>query len=968
MEEENCAGIANTGVLLPLSSLRLLVPPLRLISAFMWQVLQQKSVMHYGKLEEFVSMVTEKLPQLLGYRQRVQLMLGLRARMVLELCRDSADVRSVQAHLDQIQIPAPPAGPPAGLDADLGSSVFNFKALVLALIKDPVEKAYFFQEVFPAEYGAQYDTALKELMWELLSSLEKLLPVPDFKKTVSLLSPAPAGLEECMQTDPNDLHALLQQHQLFGGSEGQSSLKGSKVGSVPRSSGDWILSSLSIPPSARVILNPEPVQLYHVQTSSVAIMSPALGQLSSDSIIVTDYTEVELSSHDISDELMEASATHVDGGVEENPSGDGVVENPSGDAVEEIPSGDGVEEIPSRDGVEELLADERSAESGEEPAGGEDANTLHYKPTRCDVMCETVSDAIATASHNEPTASAQDEETQQDALTEDKDRTDATPDAGSDTAVLQEDTSPETNVVQTPLVRKGRGRPRKSVETTDKYPVKPPRRRGRPASVKQENSTEERSADRSVGENKDASDAQSRRSATPGLQTRAPYRTSKSCKTEPTSDASSDNPRARYLCNTCGRKFTRSSDVRRHQLTHTGERPFHCSHCEKTFQHAWDLTKHCRKMHDEAAFTCQLCKSSFLNLRVLTAHHKKEHCDKLPHYCSICGEASPTAAALVQHRKTHSATQQYRCEQCGKGFDTLLQRSVHRQSHLRRRQFKCPQCDKTYTRSTDVKRHQLSHTGERPHQCSFCGKCFTLRTGLQKHLVTHAGERPFKCPHCQKAFTQLSILHRHERMHTGERPYLCSQCGKRFLSHGELIKHDKTHRDERPYSCPQCNKSFKFKRALQEHILSHSGARPYPCNYCKKMFAKPFALNRHHLIHTGERPFSCAHCDRTFLTSNELALHERVHTGERPYCCVTCPRKFRSSSELARHRRSHTQERPHTCSYCPKAYATAAKLKSHVRIHTGEGKTKHSPRVNQTADVQETAAREAADVIAIILD
>ncbi|XP_051546600.1 zinc finger protein 676-like [Myxocyprinus asiaticus] len=942
MEEENCAGNANTGVLLPLSSLRLLVPPLRLISAFMWQVLQQKSVMHYGKLEEFVSMVTEKLPQLLGYRQRVQLMMGLRARMVLELCRDSADVRTIQAHLDKIRIPAPPAGLPAGLDADLGPSVFNFKALVLALIKDPVEKAYFFQEVFPAEYGAQYDTALKELMWELLSNLEKLLPVPDFKKTVSLLSPAPAGLEECMQTDPNDLHVLLQQYQLFGGSESQSLQKGSKVGSVPRSSGDWILSSLSIPPSARVILNPEPVQLYHVQTSSVAILSPALGQLSSDSIIVTDYTEVELSSHDISDELMEVSATHADGGVEEKPSGDG---------------------------VEELLADERSAESGEEPAGGEDANILHYKPTKCDVMCETVSDAMATASYNEPSANAQNEESLQDTLTEDKDRAVVTPDAGSDTAVLQEDkTSPESNVVQTPLVRRGRGRPRKSVETTDKNMVKPPRRRGRPASVKQENSTEERSADRSHGENKDASDAQSHRSATPGVQTRAPYCTSKSCKTEPTSEVSTDNPRARYLCNTCGRKFTRSSDVRRHQLTHTGERPFHCSHCEKTFQHAWDLTKHCRKMHDEAAFTCQLCKSSFLNLRVLTAHHKKEHCDKLPHYCSICGEASPTAAALVQHRKTHSATQQYRCEQCGKGFDTLLQRSVHRQSHLRRRQFKCPQCDKTYTRSTDVKRHQLSHTGERPHQCSFCGKCFTLRTGLQKHLVTHAGERPFKCPHCQKAFTQLSILHRHERMHTGERPYLCSQCGKRFLSHGELIKHDKTHRDERPYSCTQCHKCFKFKRALQEHILSHSGARPYPCNYCKKMFAKPFALNRHHLIHTGERPFSCAHCDRTFLTSNELALHERVHTGERPYCCVTCPRKFRSSSELARHRRSHTQERPHSCSYCPKAYATAAKLKSHVRIHTGEGKAKHSPRVSQTADVQETAALEAADAIAIILE
>lgn len=73
--------VSCTGFRLPLTSVRLLVPPLHLMSAFMWQVLQQKNVIHYGKLEEFVSMVTETVPHLLNYRQRVQLILGLRARV-----------------------------------------------------------------------------------------------------------------------------------------------------------------------------------------------------------------------------------------------------------------------------------------------------------------------------------------------------------------------------------------------------------------------------------------------------------------------------------------------------------------------------------------------------------------------------------------------------------------------------------------------------------------------------------------------------------------------------------------------------------------------------------------------------------------------------------------------------------------------------------------------------------------------
>jgi hypothetical protein len=65
----------------PLLSLGVLVPPLRMMSALMWQVVRLGNISQYGKLEEFVSMVTEAVPDLLSNRQRWLLTLALRGRV-----------------------------------------------------------------------------------------------------------------------------------------------------------------------------------------------------------------------------------------------------------------------------------------------------------------------------------------------------------------------------------------------------------------------------------------------------------------------------------------------------------------------------------------------------------------------------------------------------------------------------------------------------------------------------------------------------------------------------------------------------------------------------------------------------------------------------------------------------------------------------------------------------------------------
>ena len=72
----------------PLPSFCLLVPPLQLLSAAMWQLAKQKDVRNYERLQDFVLMVTEAVPGLINHRQRAQLVLGLRAR-VSRICMSS---------------------------------------------------------------------------------------------------------------------------------------------------------------------------------------------------------------------------------------------------------------------------------------------------------------------------------------------------------------------------------------------------------------------------------------------------------------------------------------------------------------------------------------------------------------------------------------------------------------------------------------------------------------------------------------------------------------------------------------------------------------------------------------------------------------------------------------------------------------------------------------------------------------
>ncbi|XP_030649497.1 uncharacterized protein LOC115829483 [Chanos chanos] len=235
---------------LPLPLLRFVVPPLRLLCAAMWQVAEKGQVKHYGMLEEFVTLATGAVPELLSYHQRAQLILGLRARLILDLCQSEhpTDLKTVQSHLDRLHTLSLGTTDNEVINEDVELSEANFIELVQTLVKDPVERDHFFQNIFPVEYGSKFDKALQRLMLDFLLRLEQLIPVPDLTQIVSLLSAAPTLLEECLQsvTIPEHARSLLQHYRDMGHLAMHDTL--------PSCSDDCILTTLSLPPLVRVVI------------------------------------------------------------------------------------------------------------------------------------------------------------------------------------------------------------------------------------------------------------------------------------------------------------------------------------------------------------------------------------------------------------------------------------------------------------------------------------------------------------------------------------------------------------------------------------------------------------------------------------------------------------------------------------------------------------------------------------------
>ncbi|XP_011610695.2 uncharacterized protein isoform X1 [Takifugu rubripes] len=185
-----------------------------------------------------------------------------------------------------------------------------------------------------------------------------------------------------------------------------------------------------------------------------------------------------------------------------------------------------------------------------------------------------------------------------------------------------------------------------------------------------------------------------------------------------------------------------------------------CGECGQVLGSSAALESHVG-LHAVRPFSCRLCGKYFTDTKALKRHDRVHRNGRI-HVCQKCGKGFVYRFSLTKHlQMVHGRIKPFVCQICSKGFFTKLDVESHIRIHTGEKPFQCDLCERKFIRRVDLNVHLRWHNGEKRHWCPHCGKGFLDFNNLKRHTYIHTGEKPHPCTHCPKHFTQSSHLKKH---------------------------------------------------------------------------------------------------------------------------------------------------------------------------------------------------------------
>ena len=125
------------------------------------------------------------------------------------------------------------------------------------------------------------------------------------------------------------------------------------------------------------------------------------------------------------------------------------------------------------------------------------------------------------------------------------------------------------------------------------------------------------------------------------------------------------------VCLICLREFSRSSHLRDHMYSHTGERPYKCHICDYSTTFKSGLNKHLRIHSGVKPYSCAFCEKTFYSPTDRDTHQVQIHSKEKDFVCGVCDAQFAKPYMLKRHVKhCHMSEYEHTCDACNKQFKT----------------------------------------------------------------------------------------------------------------------------------------------------------------------------------------------------------------------------------------------------------------------------------------------------------